>query len=351
MMTNRQQNISTKQPQTASPRKIAANRRNAARSTGPRTPRGKYWSRRNALRHGFLAATVVHPIIDGDGAFELFDQVLELCRREYRPLGPIEELLVEKIVIGWWNLRRLSRLQNQLTVSDDSGDESDPLKVAARDSRSAHDPIWHRLSIRESLALLSGCIGPSLSLGPRAAGYHRYYNSFNREFYRALAELRRVQTLDRPRLHPELKGQLPPVPEPLAPLREAPEPEWKAKLEAEKSAEGLYRYDFQEAKEEELRRAGLSQEQADRILGVNQQRKPSAPRTETPAPAEAQPQRTSSADASADAPASATEKNDETKPNSPDNSKGQRSQDGFQSIADEAPKEDPPPDGDPPTRR
>lgn len=37
-------------------RKIAANRRNAARSTGPRTAGGKVRSSRNALRHGLAAA-------------------------------------------------------------------------------------------------------------------------------------------------------------------------------------------------------------------------------------------------------------------------------------------------------
>ena len=35
-------------------RKVEANRRNALQSTGPRTPRGKAYGRRNALKHGLF---------------------------------------------------------------------------------------------------------------------------------------------------------------------------------------------------------------------------------------------------------------------------------------------------------
>jgi hypothetical protein len=41
-----------------SPRKIEANRRNAKRSTGPKTVQGKQRSRANALKHGLAAATL-----------------------------------------------------------------------------------------------------------------------------------------------------------------------------------------------------------------------------------------------------------------------------------------------------
>jgi hypothetical protein len=41
--------------------KIAANRRNAQRSTGPRTARGKAHVRRNALQHGLAAVVVGDP--------------------------------------------------------------------------------------------------------------------------------------------------------------------------------------------------------------------------------------------------------------------------------------------------
>lgn len=42
----------------ASQRQIAANRRNAGKSSGPRTQQGKARSRMNALRHGFSSALI-----------------------------------------------------------------------------------------------------------------------------------------------------------------------------------------------------------------------------------------------------------------------------------------------------
>src|SRR5215467_1749171 len=48
-------NESQPEGQTVSIRKIEANRRNALKSTGPKTSRGKTYSRRNALKHGLFA--------------------------------------------------------------------------------------------------------------------------------------------------------------------------------------------------------------------------------------------------------------------------------------------------------
>jgi hypothetical protein len=54
-------------------RQIEANRRNALRSTGPKTEEGKKRSRRNAVRHGLTAETVIEMLEDPEDykAFEL----------------------------------------------------------------------------------------------------------------------------------------------------------------------------------------------------------------------------------------------------------------------------------------
>ena len=63
---------------TVSERKLAANRQNAKRSTGPRTVQGKARSRFNALKHGFLAKQIMFSpdgkLLD-EGLHELFESL------------------------------------------------------------------------------------------------------------------------------------------------------------------------------------------------------------------------------------------------------------------------------------
>ena len=49
--------MSLRKPPTMTPARLAANRRNALRSTGPRTAAGKAWSRLNGLRSGARSKT------------------------------------------------------------------------------------------------------------------------------------------------------------------------------------------------------------------------------------------------------------------------------------------------------
>ena len=98
-------------PKQVTKQQLKANRQNAGKSTGPRTTEGKRQTARNALKHGLLAKEVV--ILDGDGAETQadFDALLaDLCQ-ELRPMGIIEETLVERIATCYWRLRRAQRYE------------------------------------------------------------------------------------------------------------------------------------------------------------------------------------------------------------------------------------------------
>jgi hypothetical protein len=100
--------------QPASIRKIEANRQNALKSTGPKTPRGKAYSRRNAIKHGLFAREQVDFNLLGESSKE-YDELLNDLIDAYEPVGRAEELEVERIALCWWKLKRVSRHENSVT--------------------------------------------------------------------------------------------------------------------------------------------------------------------------------------------------------------------------------------------
>ncbi len=88
-----------------SPRKLAANQRNAQRSTGPRTVEGKRRSSMNALRHGLLAEGVITHGDYKEDAIE-YIEFLESLKRDLRPRGPAEEQEVVNIARLYWRQGR-----------------------------------------------------------------------------------------------------------------------------------------------------------------------------------------------------------------------------------------------------
>ncbi len=89
-----------------------SNRKNAQKSTGPKTKIGKLTISKNSLRHGIFAKEVV--ITGGDGAEnqEEFDNLLKGLIKDYQPEGMQEMLLVEKIAVDNWRLKRVIRFEN-----------------------------------------------------------------------------------------------------------------------------------------------------------------------------------------------------------------------------------------------
>lgn len=88
----------TQKPNKAtSPRKVEANRRNAQHSTGPKTLEGKAKSSLNSTTHGIF----VKRFLNG-AAPEAVSEIEALTagiHEHFQPLGALEEMLVQKIVV------------------------------------------------------------------------------------------------------------------------------------------------------------------------------------------------------------------------------------------------------------
>ncbi len=91
-------------------RRLEANRRNALRSTGPRTEAGKERSRANALRHGLTAETVVGTLEDAED-YKAFEATIIA---DYEPETAVARELVLRLASLLWRLRRAGAIETNL---------------------------------------------------------------------------------------------------------------------------------------------------------------------------------------------------------------------------------------------
>ncbi len=96
---------------TVTPGQLAANRANALKSTGPRTPEGKNRVSLNSLRHGLYSSldTRLRLALErrGDDPQE-YEQLHKSLMEAWRPDDPMQELIVEDLADLFW-LKRVSR--------------------------------------------------------------------------------------------------------------------------------------------------------------------------------------------------------------------------------------------------
>jgi len=92
-----------------SDKQLAANRANAAKSTGPRTPEGKARSARNACTHGFTASSfAVVRLEDLDEIARLKQDAVAV----YQPVNSQEMFAIEQIALAQQTMFRAARLES-----------------------------------------------------------------------------------------------------------------------------------------------------------------------------------------------------------------------------------------------
>ncbi len=160
---------------------IKANRKNAKKSTGPRTEEGKTRSAKNALKHGLLARDTVMP---GEDPAD-FDRQLSALEADIQPANSLEFELVRQIADAQWRMRRLTRLETGFLA-------------AAVDDQRRH------LEKRRPDELRPGYDGETLLLGSAMldrtqAFVHlaRYDGHLSRRFFRAVKQLRDLRRDER----------------------------------------------------------------------------------------------------------------------------------------------------------
>jgi hypothetical protein len=153
----------------ATEKQFEANRQNAQKSTGPKTPEGRAAVRLNGVKHGLTAETIV---LKGESQAD-FTAMLDSFEAEHDPTTPTEEALVVQLALANWRLRRLyhqeagfytcqlqslTGMQKDLNL-DDAG-------------RMGHAAAWSESTLNM---------------------FNRQEGRLERTFYRALHELQRLR--------------------------------------------------------------------------------------------------------------------------------------------------------------
>ncbi len=160
---------------------IQANRENAKKSTGPRTPEGKARVSKNALKHGLLAQDSVIP---GEDPAE-FDRHLTTVENTYLPRNYVEKEIVRQIADSAWRMRRLSRIEATVMT-------------AGIERTRVHQQTYRPERTREGHEGKLQLLGASMYGGTKFLNdLARYDGHLNRRFYRAVELMMKIRKEDR----------------------------------------------------------------------------------------------------------------------------------------------------------
>jgi hypothetical protein len=187
--------------------KLAANQANAQHSTGPATPQGKAKSAQNSRTHGFCASDLLIANEDQD-EFESMHVKLQL---DVGPKGALEGALFTEIVIASWQMRRIGRMETELSKGFDS-----------------YTALLDDEGVQNKLDRLA-----------------RHHTRFERTFHRCLKELKALQTnraqkeeaVQENRDRPDLATAVAPKTKISKRTQPTSEPESEEQMSAEENAE------------------------------------------------------------------------------------------------------------------
>jgi hypothetical protein len=156
----------------ATQKQIEANRRNAQKSTGPKTVEGKAKAKFNALKHGMTAEVAVLPHEDKLSYEELRQATID----SYQPANGTELMLAELVAVNYWRLLRSRRV------------ETAALDLHIRAYKGRHG-ISKSPSIDDDCGIATALVDPRNGL----ESIERYATKAERAYFRAVEALRKAQ--------------------------------------------------------------------------------------------------------------------------------------------------------------
>ena len=175
--------FSKRPPLALTERRLAANRRNAARSTGPRTEQGKARVARNAIKHGFFTGAQRWT----DRQHRDFAEICDGLCEDFKPRTDRERACVAIIAESYVRMAALLRYEGIAALEYHRQCERElEARIGAADAPEAARLAAHREELRRA-----GLWGPTIP-GPReATAILRYQGRLHRAIRAAVAELER----------------------------------------------------------------------------------------------------------------------------------------------------------------
>ncbi len=176
-----------------SPEQLAANRANAAKSTGPKTPEGKARSAQNSTKHGFAAsAFAVVRLEDLDEVAHLKADLVSV----YQPVNSQELFALERMALSQQAIVRAARLESGLftTCLNEALDANDrPFTPMSKELAGDGDIEITRTQNRNY------CLADGFLRQVRQSNgwslFLRYQAQAERQYRRALEEFDRLKAL------------------------------------------------------------------------------------------------------------------------------------------------------------
>ncbi len=177
----------------ASPKQLAANRANAAHSSGPKTPEGKTRSAQNSLKHGFTASTF---------AVVRLEDLQEIARLKsdlvsvYQPVNSQELFALERMALSQQAILRAARLESGLftTSLNETLDSNDRPFTPMSKELAGDGSVEITRAQNRNYCLAEGF----LRLARQSNGWSiflRYQAQAERQYRRALEDFDRLKTL------------------------------------------------------------------------------------------------------------------------------------------------------------
>ena len=167
----------------ASEEQVKANRENAKKSTGPKTEEGKEKVAQNAVTHGLCARAV---LLWNENPAE-WDAMREDILAESRTGSSIEKVLLGRVALYAWRLRRAARVEREMMENE------------------VYDPIWvevnqivgdeNGLPFDEERTTLGGKLNERMKEDAGWSRFARYEGMLQRGLYGAMRELRLFRKL------------------------------------------------------------------------------------------------------------------------------------------------------------